>query len=42
MNEIENKALCVSCNAPTEDHLCDDCFAELPEGEWVTVDKRSE
>lgn len=35
--EYEHESLCLSCDAPTDDGLCDDCFAEMPEGEWVTV-----
>jgi len=35
--EYEHESLCSSCDTPTEDGLCDDCFAEIPMGEWVSV-----
>ena len=35
--EEQDRQACVSCDAPTDEHLCDDCFADLPDGEWTTV-----
>ena len=29
--------ICSGCDTPAEDDLCDDCFAEMPEGEWVSA-----